>query len=451
MKYILFGIILCMFLVTPVIAQESSDSKHDPDLDKIVIQLKNELQKTRSSYQKKIFELESRIDMLEKVRAKEKSESELEELLKEADVLKTEKKEEEASINRIFRGTERFQPQMNPEISLTGDFYATFTSSDAKYITDPGDFTDGSNQFNLRDVGFHFVSPLDPFTRGKFFLGIPGSGEVSLTEMVDEAYMEWLNLPGGMNLKIGKFFNQFGVINRYHDHGLPQVDRPRALNNLFAGNLGGFGLSGNVILPKLWSDVNELDLEITVRGDGYSFDDTYDSVIGVGHLKNYYDLTRNTYLELGLSGAYGYNDKQNEDTTTLAGIDLTCKWVPAGRSHYRTTEFRSEFILSQREEAGDTLDHFGFYTYIKNKMGARYWLGLRCGYTELVRDPFVNDHPILKDENEWDISPTVDFWQSEFVMYRVQYSYTDRSYGDNDHSFFLHTVWSMGPHKHEAY
>ena len=401
-------------------------------------ELEKQLNNLRIDYETKLSELESRINEIEKDSAEEESESELQELLNKARGLSV--KKESTSINRVFRGTERHQPQLNPEISLTGDFFVSYTSSDEPFITETGDFTDGRNQFYMRDVGFHFVSPLDPFTRGKFFLGLPGSGNLS----IDEAYMEWLNLPWGLNLKTGQFFNQFGILNRYHGHGLPQFDRPRALTNLFGtGNLSGFGVSGNFLLPKLWADVNELDIEITTSGDGICFDDSFDNVITTAHLKNYYDLTRNTYLELGLSGAHGYNDKDNELKTSLAALDLTCKWVPAGRSHYRTTEFRSEFFFSHREGAKDNLDRFGFYSYINNKMGPRVWTGLRYSYSEMPRD--------IEDNHEWDISPTIDYWQSEFVFIRFQYSYTNRSYAENDHSLFIHTVWSMGPHKHEAY
>ena len=366
-------------------------------------------------------------------------------MLQEAQNLRDKKSQtQDLSINRVFKGSERFQPQLNPEISLTGDFFVSYSSGNAEFITEQGDFTDGRNQFYLRDVGFNFVSPLDPFTRGKFFLGLPGTGEDFLSGMIDEAYLEWLNLHWGLNLKIGQFFNQFGILNRYHDHGLPQVDRPRALTNLFGtGNLSGFGVSGNFLLPKLWAHVNELDIEITTTGDGICFDETYDNVIGVAHLKNYYDLTRNTYLEVGLSESYGYNNKENQYATSITGLDLTYKWVPAGRSHYRSTEFRSEFFFSHCEKATENLDRFSFYSYINNRISVRSILGLRFSYSELPWD--------AEDKYEWDISPYLDIWQSEFVMLRLQYSYTERNYLENDHSVFLHTVWSMGPHKHEAY
>ena len=425
--------ILILFLMTPSVWAES-ETRSD---------LKEQLDKINDEYRDKITDLESRIEAIERARERQEQESELQQLLDDVGKLSQETAKPSADINRVFKGDTRQQPQLNPEISVTGDFFGSCTTSDDPGITDPGDFSDGMNQFYLRDLGLHFVAPLDPFTRGKFFLGIPGSGDVSLGEMIDEAYMEWLNLPGGMNLKIGQFYHQFGILNRYHDHGLPQFDRPRALNNLFGGNLGGFGLNANFLLPGLWATVNELDVALTTSGDGFCFDDAYDTVMGVAHLKNYYDLTRNTYLELGMSGAHGYNDRDHEYATTLAALDLTCKWVPAGRSHYRTMEFRSEFFFSHREEGAGNLDRYGFYTYIKNRMGVRKWVGVRYSYTEL---PWESD-----DRYEWDISPTLDIWQSEFVMWRLQYSYTERSFRENDHAVFLHAVWSMGPHKHEAY
>jgi hypothetical protein len=408
----------------------------------------------------RILELERRIQELQnqqtgetsheqgrnRARSGQDSDSELEMLLKEAKSLDRVAPEEAPPL--VFHGSERHQPQLNPEISMTGDFFGSYTNSNDSRITDTGDFTDGRNQFFLRGAELNVVAPLDPFTRGKFFLCIPGSGDLSLSEMIDEAYMEWLNLPARLNIKIGMFNTQFGILNRWHDHGLPQLDRPSALNNLFLGeSLNGLGISGNFLLGGLWADANELTVEVITSGDGHSFDTNYDTVVGVAHLKNYYDLTRNTYIEVGFSGAHGYNDPGHKYFTTLGGADLTLKWVPAERSHYRTIEFRNEFFISHREDPTSDLNRYGFYSSFKTKQGARFWYGLRYSYSEL---PIPVSTPSARDY-EWDITPTIDFWQSEYVMMRLQYSFTNRSYMENDHSVFLQSVWSMGPHKHEAY
>jgi hypothetical protein len=143
-----------------------------------------------------------------------------------------------------------------------------------------------------------------------------------------------------------------------------------------------------------------------------------------------------------VSGAYGFNNIVTHDRTTLAGLDLTYKWTPAGRAHYRTLIFRNEIFYNRHEEFNRTFDSFGFYSYITNKIGARSWIGLRVDYSELPGD---------RENYASSISPYFDFWQSEFVMLRMQYSYTHRSDIESDHSIQIQTVWSMGPHKHEAY
>ncbi|MDZ7261677.1 MAG: hypothetical protein ONB05_06195 [candidate division KSB1 bacterium] len=410
------------------------------EVRKDVEKLKTELNVIKSEYENRIAELTEKLNKLEKARAEEEQKAELEKLLTAAQEFTQREKEEEATIARVFRGGERQQQALNPEISLTGDFFGSYSNARIDQILKPNEFTDGRNCFFLREAEFHIVAPLDPFTRGKFFLGVPGDGHLH----VGEAYMEWLNLPANMNLKIGKFRTQFGLLNRWHEHGLPQIDRPRAITNLFGlEGLAGMGVSMNFLLPKLWAHVNEWDVELITGGDGVSFAEEYDNLVLISHLKNYYDLTRNTYLEVGVSAAHGFNDPKQQHRTTLGAVDVTYKWVPAEKSRYRTLEFRNEFFWSHRETAHSGLNRVGFYSYLSNKMGARWWLGLRFSYSEWPRE--------LEKKYDWDLSPYLDFWQSEWVMMRLQYSYTYRNYAEKDHSVFLQAVWSMGPHKHEAY
>lgn len=292
----------------------------------------------------------------------------------------------------------------------------------------------------MREAEFHIVAPLDPYTRGKFFLGIPGDGHLH----VGEAYMEWINLPTRLNLKIGKFRNQFGELNRWHEHALPQVDRPIVLTTFLGKEgLAGMGVSANWLLPSLWAHVNELNLELISGGDGASFAESggRDRVF-VAHLKNYWDVTQNAYLQLGLSGATGHNDPEGRYRTWLGGLDLTYKWVPAGRSKYRTFEFRSEWVGSRRETPTGKVESWGTYLFFQNKLNARWWIGARFDYTHLPD----NASQTLKSG-----SVVLTFWQSEFVFFRFQLQRTLSTFSDDVTRAILQAVWSMGPHKHEAY
>jgi hypothetical protein len=438
------GGIVCLFVGLCLNAADVKGQTVTKRLEQKIVQLETELDTLRKAYDQKILDIQQLLKKWKEEKEDAEKQAELDALLNAAKSMAQEEKKDESTVAKVFRGGQRQMQALNPNISLTGDFFGSMSSSREDMIRNPGDFTDGRNRFFMREAEFHVIAPLDPFTRGKFFLGIPGAGEDPLSFMIGEAYMEWLNFPGNMNLKIGLFNTNFGILNRWHDHGLPQVDRPRPLVHLFGlENFGGVGISANILLPGLWSHANELDIEVVTGGNGVSFDEDSENVIVVGHLKNYYDLTRNTYLEIGLSGAHGHWDRVSGLETWLAGLDLTCKWTPAGRSHYRTIEWRNELFLSHREkEGGGFSDRFGFYSYVSNKLGAWSWLGVRFGFSQI---------PQVEDQYEWDISPYFDFWQSEFVMIRLQYSYTYRNYTENDHSFFIQSVWSMGPHKHEAY
>jgi hypothetical protein len=444
MKKLIRFFMLMTLLVLPVslLAQERNDKakakNHGADSSQVQVAATG----MQEEYRQKVAELEARIENLEKEKKQAEQKSELEKLLKEAEtVAAQDQTAEKMPETKVFTSGERQQQALNPNISVTGDFIGNFSDLEVEEhaADEHGHGALGGKQFMLREAEFHIISNLDPYTRAKFFLGIPGSGSLH----VGEAYMEWVNLPLHLGLKTGKYRNQFGVLNRWHAHGLPQVDRPRVLTQFLGEGLSGFGAAGNVLLPKLWAHVNELDVELIYGGDGISFTNEGNKQwVAIGHLKNYYDLTANAYLELGFSGAYGNNDPEGDFQTTLGGVDLTYKWVPAGRSKYRTFEFRNELIISRREETGSDVTSLGLYSYIENKLDARWWAGIRFDYTQL---------PDSNDEYLWGVSPYFTYWQSEFVFLRLQFSHFDLTYGKNENVVMLQSVWSMGPHKHEAY
>ncbi|MEE8147230.1 MAG: hypothetical protein V3T24_06475, partial [Longimicrobiales bacterium] len=121
-----------------------------------------------------------------------------------------------------FVGRARSLQALNPEISLNADLYGSIHSDDPS-----------SENFIPREFEFSFISALDPYTRAKVFLTVeedggrievfPGDVEEEGDEAgvsVEEGYLEWVALPGGVGLKVGRFFQQFGQLNRWHGHAL---------------------------------------------------------------------------------------------------------------------------------------------------------------------------------------------------------------------------------------
>ncbi|HBE40669.1 MAG TPA: hypothetical protein DDW27_05615 [Bacteroidales bacterium] len=412
--------------------------------------LKSELIQMKSENESISTRLDSLIDDFILKKEQEEAENDLKKLLDEANKLSVQEKEKEEDLSVKFQSGVRQQQALNPNISLGGDFFGAVSSSKHESLSEPGDVSYGNNGFFLREVELALESPLDPFTRGKTFISISKEA-IS----IEEAYMEWLNLPLKMNLKLGIFYTEFGPLNRYHDHALPQFDRPRALVNLFSNKgLGGAGLSSSFMLPEiLFSDATTLDLTVvrgTNTGDNFSFGNN--SMQYSGQFKNYYDISRDSYFEFRLSSVAGRNPSEGNNYSYVSSLGLEYKWVPAGREKYRTFDWKTELFYSSRKENNGTIGSKGFYSSVQNKLNARFWVGGRIGYSEL---------PLDRNQYEWDYTINLDFWQSEFVFTRIQYQYNRRNIAGmdpyppgalpNDHTIFLQVCWAMGPHKHESY
>lgn len=434
-------LIFCILISNAV----SQDNKTQQELEK----LKAELENIKQEQETKSEELTRLINEIKIKLEKKEKEDELNKLLEEANKLTALEKEEEAGIGKKFRSGARQQAGLNPNISVGGDFFGAISTSKNKFISEPSNVSYGNNRFELRELEIALVAPLDPFTRGKSFISVTKE-EIS----IEEAYMEWLNLPANLNLKIGIFYSEFGTLNRYHDHALPQFDRPRVLVNMFSnGGLSGWGIAGDFLLPPLlFADATSFNLSLINGGNDHSFtSEGKFNLLSIGHFKNYYDITRDTYFEWTLSGAAGKNDASEQHWSYVGDLAFTVKWVPIGRSKYRTIDWKTEFLFSRREEATGNIHSKGFYTSLQNKLSARYWLSARIGYSELPWD---------KNQYEWDFTTCLDVWQSEFVFFRFQYQYSNREFTEyldysgpfpDEHTFLFHACWAMGPHKHEAY
>ena len=176
----------------------------------------------------------------------------------------------------------------------------------------------------------------------------------------------------------------------------------------------------------------------------------------LGHLKNYFDLSQNTYFELGLTGMIGSNNFRGfeEDSlilesnrnTKLAGIDLTILWEPADRAKYNSLLWRTEFYYADKELASnENIKALGWYSYVDYKFQRNWHAGIRYDSTQ----PFEIDN---NDKTIYQIVPYITWWQSEWVRLRFQYNYLK---GDNvdieDQIFRMQLTFAMGPHKHERY
>lgn len=333
---------------------------------------------------------------------------------------------------RNFDDKARNLAGMNPEISVTGDMFGAYNGRSG----DPD-----VNKFQISEFELAFQAPLDPFSEAKAFV-VFEDGEFEVEEM----FINWTTLPAGLGLKVGRMRNDFGKLNRWHQHALPQSDRP-AVHNAFFGEegLAGIGISASLLPGPFLGDYNEFWVQVTNDENDVAFSGReFDNPVITVHETNYWDLSDSTYFELGLSASTGVNDELGKHRSTVYGADFNLNWSPKAEALYKGFEMRGEVLYQRRGGDGGTRGIWGSYLYGTRKLGQQLYLGVRGDWTQL---------PEIPGAELWGVSPYVEWWQSEWTRARLQYSYNSRGIEEDrvDHRFFIQITWALGPHKHEKY
>jgi hypothetical protein len=262
---------------------------------------------------------------------------------------------------------------------------------------------------------------------------------------LEEGYLSWINLPGNTSLTVGKKRQQFGVLNRWHSHALPQTDFPWVIQESFgAHGLSGTGVSIEWLMPRLWADANEIVVEVMNGNNEVAFAGSdWRKPTFLANLKSYWDLSANTYVQVDLTGLHGVTDHDGNLNHDLLALDVVYDWYPLGRELYRGFQLRGMLLRSWLDlEEGGSLNTWGSYVYGQCKVARRWIVGMRGDWVEDQRKAGYEF---------WGLSPYLSFWQSEFVRLRGQYSYRDHNVFGTDHRYELQFTFAAGPHKHEEY
>lgn len=329
----------------------------------------------------------------------------------------------EAAVPTTFVGRERNQAQLNPEISVTGDVRA--------YGRSPGIQRDN---FDPREFEVGFQSALDPYSHTKIFVSLE-NGNVS----IEEGYAYWTGLPGHVRFDIGKFRQQFGELNRWHLHALPETEYPLALQAYVGDDgLSGTGLSLYKAVGGL--GVHELTAQVTRSASDQQLFGSSGRPTYLAHLNNFWQLTNSTYMQVGATGLYGTNPDSSL-RTKVGGVDLRLTWRPPARALYREWTLRTELYALRKERTGVGATRLGGYVSSTYKLNQRWIAGIRYDYVESPSDGSITRQVV----------PSLTLWQSEWVYLRAQYRYEHTATASDTHQIALQAVWAIGPHKHEIY
>lgn len=445
-----------------VIASEKGDNPDDIELlNKRILHLQQQVLDMQQKHDTEIAALREQLNELAAGAGEKKEKEDIESLRELAKAAATEAADSEEPADEItYRSGALGLQALNPEISVTGDFLFSSRQDST---------SDQSSDFNFRTLGIHIESWLDPYTR--FKAAIPVTED---NASLGEGYITLYNLADDINLTFGKFRQQFGVVNRWHKHGLDQVDFPLALRQVFGnGGLNQSGVSIDWIMPPEDQASQQLTFQVTDGSNDRLFgENTHNRPSLLAHYKNYRDLSKDTYLEYGLSGLMGWNDewimadtsiRDSRKMTTVLGADLSVLWEPTDQMRYRNIEWRSEaYLLDKRLLApdgsgADNINAWGLYSYLQSKISRTVDIGIRAdyfrpdskGYADSSLSPLAvtGDNPYM-----WQIGPYITWWQSPFVKFRVEYNHAEGHGIDVPRDvIWLQAVFAAGPHKHERY
>ncbi len=315
---------------------------------------------------------------------------------------------------------------LNPEISATGDI--RLVARDESPQQDNG---------VAREFEFSFQSALDPFTKTKIFLTFEDE-ELG----VEEGYIYWPGLPGHLRLDVGKFRQQIGDLNRWHLHALPETEYPLVYQRFLGEEgLGGIGFSLYSTLPiSLAGGTHELWLQGTTSESEPLYAGGRQPTF-LGRVQNFWQLSRSNYAQLGFT-ATGGNNADADLRSRLLGLDFRFTYRPPEAGTRRDVTFRAEGYRLHATEAGVTTNRYGTFLDLQARTDRRWVFGLRYDYAQSPRGP---------DDTEWRLTPTITWWQSEFVYLRLQGEHRNRELEDEQNLLTVQVVWAVGPHKHETY
>jgi hypothetical protein len=325
----------------------------------------------------------------------------------------------------VYSGESDTAKVFNPAISVIGDFLGAVGRDPIRSMP----------ALDMHESEIGFQATVDPYARADFFLSF-GSEGVEL----EEGYLTFTSLPGGLVAKVGKMRSAFGVVNALHTHSLPWADRPLVTESLVGGEEGisDAGISVNRILPAPKGIFLEGTAQV-FRGDsGDLFAATRRGDVAlVGRLRGYGDLTESSNLDLGFSYARGHNDVGTGFCTQLFGMDATFRWRPLRRAIYHSFLGRTELVWSRRQEEPAVQRAFGFYTSADYRLSRRWTIGGRYDRSDRARDALLTDSGF---------SPVITYWPSEFSQLRGQYRFTRYADGRSGNELLFQLLFVLGAH-----
>jgi len=278
----------------------------------------------------------------------------------------------------------------------------------------------------LQEVELAVQAVIDPYARGDVFITFsPDSVEV------EEAYLTTLSLPWGLQVKAGKFYSPFGRLDQLHRHQWVFVDQPLSQQRLVASDgLNGAGADLAWLAPLPWFLEVHAAYQDTVPG----FEAVH-QLTGVGRVIQYFDLSDEATLGVGLSWAY-FQSAGPASFKNVAGADVFVKIRnPASRAYLT---LQGEVFGRQLSDQAFAQATWGGYGQVVWRLDRAWEIGGRFDAA-----PALTQVP---PGTEYDCSLIGTFYASEFLRVRLQPSWQRLPGAVNGLQVLANFEFSLGVH-----
>ncbi len=341
----------------------------------------------------------------------------------------------------------------NPDISFV---------LDGLYLSDDRALSEREKGFGLGHTELSLSGNVDQMFSGRLSTVLEShEGETELE--LEEAFINTIALPGGVDIRAGRFLSQVGYLNAQHTHGDHFSERPAVYRAMLGSHYFDDGIRINALLPtpfywRVGAEVFKGETLAGGEGDesvgvytlsskwGADFSDSSSWQFGLSYLKH--RLTVEEAHEEDEDHDHSHNAAYSGENTYL--VDAIWKWAPTGNAKNQQVILSGEYIYSDdlNEYASDDDVNEGWYGSIVYRFHPQWAVGFRYGEVELKEAH--DDH--FHDQSLEDADVMLSWSPSHFSTVRLQYSSQDATGFDNaNDTITLQYLMTLGAHSAHAF
>ncbi|HVC09217.1 MAG TPA: hypothetical protein VNH15_04685 [Elusimicrobiota bacterium] len=276
----------------------------------------------------------------------------------------------------------------------------------------------------LRDGQLVAFSPIDPYTNAQFTIDLPNGGAAN----IEEAWLYFDKLPGDVNVRLGRFLPQFGLLDLTNTFQLAMLNRPSAIGDYIGSD--GMDVSGaeaNFYIPNPWELNLKADLN-AVAGDALGGAAQKGALAYLATLDYSGDFLTTGSIEAGASAAQGPSPYGLAET--LVNPYFQIQYAPSQR---RVWTWSVEGMLAERQGMGGANFKKSVYTFLDYNFALRYHAGFLVDVADLPGPLSAVSYPGAFPDafagapsygTQVNLAPDFTWFVSDNTRLRLQYTHT---------------------------